>query len=941
MCYCPESYVGNPFRACEQPIVVPELCAPGPCGQNADCYVVNGQEQCFCRTGYVGDAYVGCNEPPKSACDSNICGPRAQCIILPSGHTACQCPDGMGGDPSSPIGCHGYECRVDEECSDDKACIGLRCRDPCPGTCSVTAHCRVIEHHPVCSCPSGLTGNPLQLCHQVDEPVRNPCYPSPCNGINTVCIAQGDHALCRCIEGYTGSPELGCKPECQINSDCDTSKACINHKCKNPCDESICGINAQCRVFDHTAHCECKPGYIGNALYQCMLAPIGTNTSDTPCRTHPCGQEFGCVDYGSHVAVCDPCSLPNSEYDIRCRPECLINADCPFDKACIGQKCISPCDGACGHNALCSVYFHEPQCRCPEGLFGNPYVSCNLPGPMVDEPVSCGENTCGINTECRKRGNALSCVCLKGFKGDPLVSCRPECVINSECPMTKACFDYKCINPCENACGRDALCQVINHFPVCYCPPKTSGDPLVSCSPVRDVPYIPESNPCDPSPCGAGSRCLVSPEGHAICSCLPSYRGAPPACQRECIASSECPLNRACINFACVDPCIGQCSPGARCQVIQHNAICACPPGTYGDPFKACFEQKEPPLQPKQPENPCIPSPCGPLSICQVKQGRPVCSCQANYIGQPPYCRPECVIHSDCPHDKACINERCQNPCENNPCGSNAECFVVAHSASCYCIEGYQGDAFVGCSRIPSDPIVPKDPCYPSPCSQNAKCSSPDGIAYKCSCIPPYIGDPYNTGCRPECTLNSDCPSHLACINQHCRDACPGICGPHAICTVNNNIPNCACEPGYVGDAFAGCRLKPIEKPKPVNPCQPSPCGPNSQCRNVGNRATCSCIPDMLGSPPNCRPECVVNAECSLNQACVNKKCVDPCKGETCGIHARCETKSHNPICSCPPDFPIGDPFDRCVERRKCNLSCLKYCYCYCFTYFTVIMVHE
>ena len=102
---------------------------------------------------------------------------------------------------------------------------------------------------------------------------------------------------------------------------------------------------------------------------------------------------------------------------------------------------------------------------------------------------------------------------------------------------------------------------------------------------------------------------------------------------------------------------------------------------------------------PRVPENPCIPSPCGPNSICQVKQGRPVCSCVANYIGSPPFCRPECVLSQECPWDKACINEKCQNPCINS-CGSNAKCDVVNHTPFCSCLAGYIGDAFIGCSKI-------------------------------------------------------------------------------------------------------------------------------------------------------------------------------------------------------------------------------------------------
>lgn len=93
-------------------------------------------------------------------------------------------------------------------------------------------------------------------------------------------------------------------------------------------------------------------------------------------------------------------------------------------------------------------------------------------------------------------------------------------------------------------------------------------------------------------------------------------------------------------------------------------------------------------------------------------------------------------------------------------------------------------------------------------------------------------------------------------------------------------------------------------------PCNPSPCGPNSKCRDVNGQSVCSCVPGYLGSPPACRPECVVSAECAQNEACSNQKCVNPCPG-TCGFGARCEVVNHNPICSCPARYS-GDPFVRC-----------------------------
>lgn len=195
-------------------------------------------------------------------------------------------------------------------------------------------------------------------------------------------------------------------------------------------------------------------------------------------------------------------------------------------------------------------------------------------------------------------------------------------------------------------------------------------------------------------------------------------------------------------------------------------------------------------------------------------------------------------------------------------------------------------------------------------------------------CIEGYIGNPYE-GCRPECVLNSDCPSNLACINNKCKDPCPGTCAANAQCQIINHLPTCTCIQGFTGDPFRYCQvisqrknLSTCPSPQinfckivavedvPQNSCYPSPCGPNSQCKENNGQAICSCLPNYVGNPPGCRPECVVSSECAQNKACTNQKCMDPCPG-TCGLNADCQVINHSPICSCKTSY-TGNPFTSC-----------------------------
>lgn len=118
-----------------------------------------------------------------------------------------------------------------------------------------------------------------------------------------------------------------------------------------------------------------------------------------------------------------------------------------------------------------------------------------------------------------------------------------------------------------------------------------------------------------------------------------------------------------------------------------------------------------------------------------------------------------------------------------------------------FCVPDNQNNLIKLCSNfVVEPPEAPQDLCVPYPCGSNTKCL--DG---KCSCLPEYQGDPY-IGCRPECVMNNDCPTQLACIRNKCKDPCPGTCGENAICNVYNHIPICSCPAGMSGNAFIQCR---------------------------------------------------------------------------------------------------------------------------------------
>lgn len=95
------------------------------------------------------------------------------------------------------------------------------------------------------------------------------------------------------------------------------------------------------------------------------------------------------------------------------------------------------------------------------------------------------------------------------------------------------------------------------------------------------------------------------------------------------------------------------------------------------------------------------------------------------------------------------------------------------------------------------------------------------------------------------------------------------------------------------------------------HPCTPSPCGANAQCKEQNNAGSCSCLPGYFGNPyEGCRPECIVNTDCSPNKACIQYKCENPCPG-TCGLNADCQVVYHVASCICNPGY-TGNPYQSC-----------------------------
>ena len=265
------------------------------------------------------------------------------------------------------------------------------------------------------------------------------------------------------------------------------------------------------------------------------------------------------------------------------------------------------------------------------------------------------------------------------------------------------------------------------------------------------------------------------------------------------------------------------------------------------------------------PQRVCEGYPCGPNAICREVGGKRRCSCHSGFINKPPFCRPECVVPSDCPPLLACLKNRCVDPCRGT-CGVQAQCQVINHNPICSCLPDFTGDPFIRCTpapipvtprppviapvtgpptpatppslppiaettpfsidqpirpqtgepsitpkpigKVPQPPAPPYNPCFPNPCGGNALCHQ-QGNQHVCECLSGYYGNP-DLGCGPECVLNFDCSRKHACVKQNCVDLCPGACASNAECRMIYHNARCFCPEGYTGDPRQKCAVIPI-----------------------------------------------------------------------------------------------------------------------------------
>ena len=301
----------------------------------------------------------------------------------------------------------------------------------------------------------------------------------------------------------------------------------------------------------------------------------------------------------------------------------------------------------------------------------------------------------------------------------------------------------------------------------------------------------------------------------------------------------------------------------------------------------------------------------------------------------------ECQVDDDCPYTKRCKNNECQDPCPDIICGTRAICKAEAHRAVCECPPGLQGNPLVACteagctsnfecsgdekcdyltassSRKECQPL-----CRNNPCATGASCTASNHREI-CTCNYPLQGDGY-VSCteiripdEPECRVDQDCQTKLACIDKSCQNPCRvnNPCTGEQTCVVKDTLPTrtvaCVCPEGTVFSGRGSCQRGNDTFPFFI-------------LYDISLKIIFKISSDQksifkfeLYALVEVKAECYVDDDCATSDICNKGSCVDACRLSHCGSNAICEAGYHSAKCVCLPGF-TGDPRTAC---NKCKLD--------------------
>lgn len=238
---------------------------------------------------------------------------------------------------------------------------------------------------------------------------------------------------------------------------------CKQDKCdassEDLCTNVICGLNAECRIINQNATCECIKGCVGDPFDECILNETSTGNPSTEKQL-----KDSITDESLTETPLFSTEESSTETQMRAEVKCCnLTSECELDERCIDQKCVDPCSKSCGLNADCSVELHMPVCSCPSGYSGDPFVECILIRKSSTESLTT-ERLTTTEISSTEKSTTEELTTMKLSTDKPSTEKQP-------------------IDPCAAlSCGSNAICLERNKNATCECKPGYNGNPNKGCT---------------------------------------------------------------------------------------------------------------------------------------------------------------------------------------------------------------------------------------------------------------------------------------------------------------------------------------------------------------------------------------------------------------------------------------------------------------------------
>ncbi len=662
-----------------------------------------------CMSGFCADG-VCCNNACEGACNAcNLEGSKGQCEPTPSGQ--------------KPSGSKTCQTELVETCGFD-------------GTCNGEGQCRKY-------------------------PDQTPCVPGQCDGAGTrgrkVCMAGS----CSAANDLACAP-FGCDPAgvmcfaaCETNAQCAPGETCkldpdTNKKsCGKKLLGAVCGTGPECEsghcadgVCCGTA-CEgaCRSCKLVGAVGECKTVPAGADDPRGECKVSAvgmCGQTGKCDASGACskyskgtvclAAKCDGNDgVPPSECDgngtciagrpVPCAPficggnacvtRCESNEQCAGSTSCVNNSCgLLPNGANCAMGSQCSSSFCIDGVCCNSAC-GGTCQFCN----SATAKGTCTDVAAGVEDPRKKCEGKVSSTCetngkCNGMRGCQLWAQGTECQARS-CDVANNREIY------AKQCDGDGKCNEVKAPQSCA--PFTCGGNACANTCSRDdqcvAPNICESTLCgkkrNGQPCGGAAQCESGQCQQGVCCAT--------ACSGTCKSCAVSGKAGTCENVPAGLDLHNQCesTPSSGCKTTGAcNGAGAC---SVYDSTAICEVAK----CSADTSQEIGTSTCDGAGACKAPAG---ITCQNNLVCSGTSCKASCSGNGDCRNGTICNarTKQCAKP-NGQTCGASGEC------GSDHCADGF---------------------CCNAACDGKLACTA--------------------SGCRAQCSSDSDCASGHSCAQKEC-----------------------------------------------------------------------------------------------------------------------------------------------------------------------------